>query len=557
MAKQTYWMLTIREGSTSSFVVMLSCGEKVVIGRSRTCEIILTDPAVSRKHCFLGVGEDGVLKLIDFGARHPAVLDGVSVQMGSAIPLQSGCQIRLGRSTFINVECVGEDLPGRINSVDLPGDGDLEHTHTSALEKTAPAVAEEAPETEQNNEPLNEDAAHSSEKRKPDHPEPGNNQVEVDPASFPERVEEVDPEPDAFDEKHIDDSDQEEKTSLVNKGKPVQEPRPENQDAQEKDEGDPIPAIGTSCEDEDADLDVEQETKQVVNNSGPSVKEVISRPPAADEANQNQTQVLGKTLQGKLILPKEKPPEPVSDNTRQNAGVDQDVNVDEVKMPSQPGGDEQDETCYVDPAELQKLQKTDKTLSEKNRKTAALPQQASEAGNIAPAAGGSDDETSYVDPVELQKLMKGKGRSAGKKSSAPKAMDDAPVDAEDETNYVDPAEIQKLMKAKAGLFGKKSGKKAILSNDRKDRVHAAPADADSGDETNYVDPAEIQKLMKAKTGLFGKRSRKKDMPRKGDDAVGASLPEGDSDDETSYIDPAELQKLMKKKTKSPGSKRGR
>ena len=277
MAKQTYWMLTVRDGSKSSFAVMLACGEKVVIGRSRTCEIILSDPAVSRKHCFLGVGEDGVLKLIDFGARHPAVLDGVSIQTGSAIPLQSGCQIRLGRSSFINVESLGEELPGGLNSVDLPGDGDLEHTHSSVLDNQAPAGTEEAAETEQDNEPLNEDAPRSSENRKPGHPEHGNNHAVVDASISPQRVEAADPGLDAFDEQHLDDSDQQEKTSLVNKGEPFQQPQPEKQDAPSKGEVTSDPAIGTPREGEDADLDVRQEIKLGVNESGPSVKK-ISRP---------------------------------------------------------------------------------------------------------------------------------------------------------------------------------------------------------------------------------------------------------------------------------------
>ncbi len=159
-------------------------------------------------------------------------------------------------------------------------------------------------------------------------------------------------------------------------------------------------------------------------------------------------------------------------------------------------------------------------FGKKGGKKGAAPKGLSRKGGEAVkpdlADGDPQDETSYVDPAELQRLMQGKarpfGKKGGKKGAAPKGLsrkggeavkpDLADGDPQDETSYVDPAELQRLMQGKARPFGKKGGKKGAapkepsLKGDEAEKTGSD--DGDSQDETSYVDPAELQRLMKNK-----------------------------------------------------------
>jgi adenylate cyclase len=64
------------------------------IGRDATCEIILLDPLVSRRHAILKCSPTGTFHLMDLGSRNGSFVNSRPVQ--SVAHLQSGDRLRLG-----------------------------------------------------------------------------------------------------------------------------------------------------------------------------------------------------------------------------------------------------------------------------------------------------------------------------------------------------------------------------------------------------------------------------------------------------------------------------
>ncbi len=486
MGQQIHWKLTVRDGSRPPFAVMLTRGDKFVVGRSRTCEILLADLSVSRKHCLFGVGEDGVLKLVDLGAQHPTLLNGAVVKEGCAVPVRNGGRVRLGRGSLIDVECLGEKLPDGEGRVD-PGNDDLEHTHAGVSETS---VLAEVAEVGLGDDPFDNGETGCSKAENPDVPEAGMPHTRIlQPGSR-----------EGDDEKSPNHEKPEEKDRIRTPLPPSEEPASLS-GQQEK-----TSLVGGEV----GDLNLDEATKPSHVDALKQSKKDNGSAPGAD-ADHNHADVLGKTLQGKLILPKKSNPDPVLNNTVRNGSGNGVSNSD------------------------------------------------------------SPEETSYVDPAELLMLMQGKAGIFGKKGAAPKAAskkrgDEAGKtgspdgDSQDETSYVDPAELQRLMQGKAGIFGKKGAAPKAASKKRGDEAgKTGSADGDSLDETSYVDPAELQKLMQGKAGIFGKKGAapKAASKKRGDEAGKTGSADGDSPDETSYVDPAELQRLMQGKAKAPWSSKGR
>ena len=578
MGQQAHWMLTIRDESKPSFTVMLASGEKVVIGRSRSCEIVLSDPAVSRKHCFFGVDEDGVLKLVDLGAQHPTSLNGALIKAGCAFPVQDGFEVRLGRGSVIKVECLSGNLSGKVGHAGSLDDDDLE-THTAVLEQPVSAEAEDVNPAD---DPLKDGEPGGSGNKETSPAAGGVLHSDVLQPASSKGDEERTADNDTLEEQSQssaprNSSDLQAETSLVNVKEFTRQPRPERPNSPKAGGGSPPPEDAPSSADDGRKADADEATRlNPVNASKPldSKKVNKSAPPA--DVHQNHTQVLGQTLQGKLTQLKESKPDPVSNRPRPEANDPGGGNGDAEVVTSLSGGDGLDETNCIDPTQLQK-NRTGMTPKGGNNRSAPerSARNGDNAGNPVPSDAGAQDETSYVDPAELRKLMTGKAQKGSKSGSVSRgpsmngdaAGNTAPSDggADDETNYVDPAELKRLMKGKVGSPRNKDGKKGPAPkkpSPSNDEGNSTLPDGDANDETNFIDPAELQKLMKGKAGLFGKKSKKKRaasrQPSRNGDAAGNTAPSGgDSQDETNFIDPAELQKLMKGKTKSPRSNRGR
>ncbi len=72
----------------------------LVIGRDTTADVVLDDPAVSRRHVALLVGADGVLAG-DLGSTNGSTIDDVGVPTGREIVLPPGAVLRVGDSRLV------------------------------------------------------------------------------------------------------------------------------------------------------------------------------------------------------------------------------------------------------------------------------------------------------------------------------------------------------------------------------------------------------------------------------------------------------------------------
>ncbi|MGE3763743.1 MAG: FHA domain-containing protein, partial [Kofleriaceae bacterium] len=66
----------------------------VVIGTERSCDVVLTDAFVSRRHCSIAPNAQG-FAVTDLGSKNGTVIDGVAVQKVVAPP---GVAIRIGKT---------------------------------------------------------------------------------------------------------------------------------------------------------------------------------------------------------------------------------------------------------------------------------------------------------------------------------------------------------------------------------------------------------------------------------------------------------------------------
>ena len=76
--------------------------QKITIGRSSECELVFSDPSISRKHCTVEKMPDGSFFLRDLQSKNGTFVDGVRVRQKHIGP---GSRIRLG-----NMELRGSDL---------------------------------------------------------------------------------------------------------------------------------------------------------------------------------------------------------------------------------------------------------------------------------------------------------------------------------------------------------------------------------------------------------------------------------------------------------------
>jgi DNA-binding NtrC family response regulator len=101
------FVLTVIEGPdrTKQFTVEPSHPGRILIGKSEACDVQLTDPAVSRRHCAVEVVGHR-LRLTDLGSTNGTVVDGVALLAG----FLSGDEIMRVGSTALKVE-TGEPRP--------------------------------------------------------------------------------------------------------------------------------------------------------------------------------------------------------------------------------------------------------------------------------------------------------------------------------------------------------------------------------------------------------------------------------------------------------------
>src|SRR5258707_1078248 len=90
-------------------------GEKAVIGRHPECEIILSDPMSSRRHCTIERGPDGAFSVSDPGSANGTLLNAQPMKVKERIPIHNGDTIQIGSTLLVlRIEVrVGTGVPNR------------------------------------------------------------------------------------------------------------------------------------------------------------------------------------------------------------------------------------------------------------------------------------------------------------------------------------------------------------------------------------------------------------------------------------------------------------
>lgn len=87
----------------------------LVLGRGADCDIILSDPIVSRRHCRI-VLTDGEVHFEDLGSRNPVLVNGVPTEKGV---LKPGNELSIGQHVFLLTSSEGEARWG-VSDRDIP-----------------------------------------------------------------------------------------------------------------------------------------------------------------------------------------------------------------------------------------------------------------------------------------------------------------------------------------------------------------------------------------------------------------------------------------------------
>ena len=87
--------LLLVEDPARTYLVALHEGESAVVGRSPTCDIIVTADRASRRHAEIRPGAVGGHAVVDLGSTNGTRLDGLEV---GAVPqpLAEGAQVAIG-----------------------------------------------------------------------------------------------------------------------------------------------------------------------------------------------------------------------------------------------------------------------------------------------------------------------------------------------------------------------------------------------------------------------------------------------------------------------------
>ena len=91
--------LVVTEGPGSGAHHMLVEGTNV-IGRGNSCDIVLSDPTVSRQHARLVVSGDRFV-LYDLQSTSGTLVDGEEVDQSAGAPLKNGAVVRLGATSLV------------------------------------------------------------------------------------------------------------------------------------------------------------------------------------------------------------------------------------------------------------------------------------------------------------------------------------------------------------------------------------------------------------------------------------------------------------------------
>ena len=138
MAESSCWRLTVVGGAENGKDFVLSGDRPVVIGRSHSADMRLTEPDVSGKHIELSV-EGGACRMRNL-SRYASRVNGVEFASGAEGPVTAGDSIEIGRRVKVRVDSVPVTQPASGQS-DARDDLDAP---TAVMEEASTASQERA-----------------------------------------------------------------------------------------------------------------------------------------------------------------------------------------------------------------------------------------------------------------------------------------------------------------------------------------------------------------------------------------------------------------------------
>ena len=97
--------------------------EHCLIGREKSCDIILTGEMISRKHADV-YQKNGMLYIRDLHSKHGTIVNGKKIDTETEVPLIPGDEINLVNQAYIRIKCKISQDSGKANALHSDRSGD-------------------------------------------------------------------------------------------------------------------------------------------------------------------------------------------------------------------------------------------------------------------------------------------------------------------------------------------------------------------------------------------------------------------------------------------------
>lgn len=102
----SHWLLKVLTGPNSGAQMNLQDGKSYLVGSDSSCDIVLTDLSVSKKHLSLTPHESGMVEIEDLSSRNGVLISGEKIQ--GKVEQENSALITAGATTFMVVDRLKE-----------------------------------------------------------------------------------------------------------------------------------------------------------------------------------------------------------------------------------------------------------------------------------------------------------------------------------------------------------------------------------------------------------------------------------------------------------------
>ena len=133
--------VTRPKGGTKTFQVSKP---EIVVGRGKECDMQILSTEVSRRHCQLNIGDDGV-SIQDLGSGNGTSVNGLPIQANLDIPLSPGSRIEIGPLKIVVKFTPPVDKKNDSATVPAAGDGTVINEDLTDAARAAAETRDEIP----------------------------------------------------------------------------------------------------------------------------------------------------------------------------------------------------------------------------------------------------------------------------------------------------------------------------------------------------------------------------------------------------------------------------